>query len=595
MFNRLKTAVVGAVEGFEIGKSPSGSSNSATPMNRHNLPHKHRYSRPTFLKLNEEKMAIAADRKIRPIINTSEELLNNAGYAECVNAGKSLYNEDQAVISEGVIRGSRPFDFRIPYHYYAVFDGHAGFGAALDASRQLHHIVNQKFLDMADDIFSTYLNPQKSMPLTRDTLIIGALESAFTDMDNVIAENRSRYYPAGGCTVLVAVFMLGRLYVANAGDSRAVLCTNGEPINMSYDFTPVTDRLRIRMKGAENPALLGNEFSCREYVKPPKPEDLGKTVLYREPTMTGWTYRTVDDTDLRKPVITGKGRRSRVMSTIGVTRGFGDHDLVCYAKKIAIKPFLSSIPEVLVHKIEETVANQALVMATDGLWDVVTQRQAAKIVSISFENYESKNRWTAAATCLVSCARGSVPGVGTDVNVNAGAGTWRMKNGRPASCDDITALIIPLSHYRAVELALRQEYALQLQLRNNQTKLTSNSALNNFPTAVSEAASDSVPVKIAAKMGGISKPNALKQLEDMAKVDVLGAAVKDCDSSRVIIDEDDDDESIEADLDEDDGEAEMEMEMDDAAEADRSLFGVLRLESLDDTDPRSPLTVTKHS
>lgn len=574
MFNRLKTAVVGAVEGFEIGKSPSGgNSNSASALNKHNLPHKHKYSRPTFLKLNEEKMTIAADRKIRPIINTSEELLNNAGYAECVNAGKSLYNEDQAVISEGVIRGSRPFDFRIPYHYYAVFDGHAGFGAALDASRQLHHIVNQKFLDMADDIFSTYLNPQKSMPLTRDTLIIGALESAFSDMDNVIAENRNRYYPAGGCTVLVAVFMLGRLYVANAGDSRAVLCTNGEPMNMSYDFTPVTDRLRIRMKGAENPSLLGNEFSCREYVKCPKPEDLGKTVLYREPTMTGWTYRTVDDTDLRKPVITGKGRRSRVMSTIGVTRGFGDHDLVCYAKKIAIKPFLSCAPEVLVHKIQDSVANQALVMATDGLWDVVTPKQAAKIVSISFENYESKNRWTAAATCLVSCARGSVAGVGTDVS---SGGTWRMKNGRPASCDDISALIVPLAHYRAVELALHQEYAQQAQNHYRNIPITLSDVTNALE--VNELRRQTENKREVAK-------------DNLTKI-VVSTASKGSMDEQVIIDgeEGEENDGLEADnsdVDEED-EVEMEMEMDDAAEADR-LFGVLRLEGSGSPSPSAKL------
>lgn len=38
--------------------------------------------------------------------------------------------------------------------------------------------------------------------------------------------------------------------------------------------------------------------------------------------------------------------QARVMATIGVTRGLGDHDLKVHDSNIYIKPFLSSIPEV---------------------------------------------------------------------------------------------------------------------------------------------------------------------------------------------------------------------------------------------------------
>lgn len=50
----------------------------------------------------------------------------------------------------------------------------------------------------------------------------------------------------GGCTALVALFIMGKLYVANAGDSRAVLCKGENAIAMSQDFTPETERQRIR-------------------------------------------------------------------------------------------------------------------------------------------------------------------------------------------------------------------------------------------------------------------------------------------------------------------------------------------------------------
>lgn len=40
------------------------------------------------------------------------------------------------------------------------------------------------------------------------------------------------------------------------------------------------------------------------------------------------------------------GEQARVMATIGVTRGLGDHDLKVYNSNIYIKPFLSCVPEV---------------------------------------------------------------------------------------------------------------------------------------------------------------------------------------------------------------------------------------------------------
>ena len=69
----------------------------------------------------------------------------------------------------------------------------------------------------------------------------------------------------------------------------------------------------------------------------------------------------------------------------GVTRGFGDHDLRAQSTgntPVYIKPFLTPQPEVRVLDIEnETVTeNDVLVMATDGLWDVVTNERVASVV-----------------------------------------------------------------------------------------------------------------------------------------------------------------------------------------------------------------------
>ena len=189
----------------------------------------------------------------------------------------------------------------------------------------------------------------------KEELIIGALESAFYDMDAMLAEDRSKYKNAGGCTSVVTLFILGKMYVANAGDSRAILAQrlskdmikiqneqhffNDNGLNgssdefhvfatpFSYDHTPDTERGRILSLGKVHPGLMGGEYIAMEYAKKPMTKELGTRILYKQGNMKGWTYKTLTKDDLKSPIVTGEGKRSRLLGTIGVTRGFGDHDL----------------------------------------------------------------------------------------------------------------------------------------------------------------------------------------------------------------------------------------------------------------------------
>ena len=162
----------------------------------------------------------------------------------------------------------------------------------------------------------------------------------------MIAEDRFVYRVTGGCTVVVSLFICGKLFVSNAGDSRAVLCRGRKAFPLSNDFTPETERQRIRKLAALQPELLGGEYTALDFSRRPNRRDIGQRLLYREPHMTGWAYKTVTPEDLKFPVVYGEGKRSRVLATIGVTRGFGDHDLRAPNSSILIKPFLSSQPEV---------------------------------------------------------------------------------------------------------------------------------------------------------------------------------------------------------------------------------------------------------
>lgn len=147
-------------------------------------------------------------------------------------------------------------------------------------------------------------------------------------------EDRNKYQAAGGCTALVALFILGKLYVANAGDSRGIICKDTDFFPMSMDFTPENERDRIRRLAQEQPILLGKvflpmfctfcltkalsfclgkEFTAKEYLGHPKSGDLGKTIMFRDAYMKGWAYKTLQSDDLKVSVITGQGKRVCVL------------------------------------------------------------------------------------------------------------------------------------------------------------------------------------------------------------------------------------------------------------------------------------------
>ena len=57
-------------------------------------------------------------------------------------------------------------------------------------------------------------------------------------------------------------------------------------------------------------------------------------------------YKEITEDDLKFPLVYGEGKRARMLATIGVTRGFGDHELKVHGTNIFIKPFLTPAPEV---------------------------------------------------------------------------------------------------------------------------------------------------------------------------------------------------------------------------------------------------------
>ncbi|XP_026875886.2 protein phosphatase 1H [Electrophorus electricus] len=515
MFTRVRSAVSNIIGG--IMASSSNEENYSGP----DLPLRFPYSRPDFLGMSPDEVECSADHIARPILIVKEtnRLPWSTGYAEVINAGKSALNEDQACCEVVELR-RRPADPSSPsyvpptrrrsslpsrdalearertlptvesseqeelyFHYWALFDGHAGSGAAVFASKLLHLHIEEQLQGVLEILQKPSLQPptclgeenshhlhpsggssQRALSrvaslrgaagapgspntvaprffmekkVKQESLVIGAIENAFKEMDKHIGRERNVYDISGGCTALVVVCLLGTLYVANAGDSRAIILHGGEIISMSSAFTPESERQRLQCLAFTEPHLLGNEFTHLEFPRMVYKKEVGKRILYRDYSMKGWAYKTVQEDDLKFPLVFGEGKKARVMATIGVTRGFGDHDLKVHGTDISIKPFLSSCPEVKVYNLGqfEHGADDVMVLATDGLWDVLSNLEVAEAVTSFLGNCDpdDHHRYTMAAQDLVMKARGVLNDRG-----------WRIANDRLGSGDDISVYIIPL-------------------------------------------------------------------------------------------------------------------------------------------------------
>ena len=277
------------------------------------------YSRPPLLgSLSSHAVEAISSSAQRIVVCPTRpaSLPRAAGYAEVVNAGKSRTSEDQAVCREMELGDG------VNYTLFGLFDGHGGNGASMKVAMELPLLIHQTLLEMLplivdawesskedkdkDNISELSLDFMEAMQQpfepSLEELISGALESSLWVMDSIICADRNDFLITGGTTCLVSLFICDRVFVANAGDSRAVLYranTGFNPEPLSFDFTPETDRRRLQEVAFHKPELLTDPrtgdriFSRLQFSRVLKEEDVGKFVLYRDYFMTGWALKKV--------------------------------------------------------------------------------------------------------------------------------------------------------------------------------------------------------------------------------------------------------------------------------------------------------------
>ncbi|KAK9293053.1 hypothetical protein L1049_021037 [Liquidambar formosana] len=205
------------------------------------------------------------------------------------------------------------------YDFFAVYDGHGGSRVAHACKDRLHHIVAREAEEMA---VTWTVERKEGGGVDWEKVMLASFEKMDEEVNGVgmFALDRGAVsMKTMGSTAVVAVVGKEKIVVANCGDSRAVLCRGGVAVALSADH------------------------------KPDRPDELER----------------VEAAGGR--VINWNGHR--VLGVLATSRSIGDYYL---------KPFVISKPEVTV--CERTDGDEFLILASDGLWDVVSNEVACQVV-----------------------------------------------------------------------------------------------------------------------------------------------------------------------------------------------------------------------
>ncbi|OMJ79224.1 hypothetical protein SteCoe_20828 [Stentor coeruleus] len=215
---------------------------------------------------------------------------------------------------------------------FGVFDGHGG--------KEIAEFVSRHF---CQEILSNraFQNRNYEQALKDTFLRMDELLKTQDGLKEVIriAKDLPDNYPVqadpsmmvAGCTSVVALIVNNTLYVANAGDSRCILCRDGRAIELSQDHKPDLPQERDRIIKAGG---------------------------------------IVED--------------GRVMGNLNLSRSIGDMD---YKKNASIPPkdqMISAYPDVRIEELGNR--DQFLVLACDGVWDMLTSQECVDFIAQRIKN-----------------------------------------------------------------------------------------------------------------------------------------------------------------------------------------------------------------
>ncbi|KAK9742423.1 hypothetical protein RND81_03G171800 [Saponaria officinalis] len=219
-------------------------------------------------------------------------------------------------------------------HFYGVFDGHGCSHVAKKCKERMHVIVKEEIekRDAGDHeiwtetMSSSFIRMDGEVGDKLNTAADVAAAAAATST-SCRCELQTPQCDAVGSTAVVAVVTPEKIVVSNCGDSRAVLSRGGLAVPLTSDHKPDREDELKRI------------------------EDAGGRVIY-------WDG-------------------PRVLGMLAMSRAIGDNYL---------KPYVIPDPEVTV--TDRSIDDECLILASDGLWDVVSNETAVSVARMCLLNAE---------------------------------------------------------------------------------------------------------------------------------------------------------------------------------------------------------------
>lgn len=206
---------------------------------------------------------------------------------------------------------------KMDHMFLAIFDGHAGAGAAKFAASNFIEIIE------STDEWKSYLAGNcESVEALSEALIKTFLK---VDEDMRAHQIGTQGSDSSGCTSVTAMVTPRFIVCANAGDSRCVIGTNGTAKPLSDDHKPYGEIEKLRIEKAGG------------FVQ--------------------W---------------------NRVDGDLAVSRALGDFSYKNRSDFEAKDQKITCYPDISIH--ERDGSDDVLILACDGLWDVMTSEEAIETV-----------------------------------------------------------------------------------------------------------------------------------------------------------------------------------------------------------------------
>ncbi|XP_042508686.1 protein phosphatase 2C 16-like [Macadamia integrifolia] len=233
------------------------------------------------------------------------------------------------LVGDHVLDGMNQTITHTTAHFFGVYDGHGGSQVANYCRDRLHLALIEEIAMVKEGLGDASVRNNGQLQWER------ALTNCFQKVDDEVGGRVHRSGVEGqddsseattdpvapetvGSTAVVAVICSSHIIIANCGDSRVVLCRGKEPVPLSVDHKPNREDELERIEAASGKVIQWNGY--------------------------------------------------RVFGVLAMSRSIGDRYL---------KPWIIAQPEVkLVPRAKE---DECLILASDGLWDVMTNEEVCEV------------------------------------------------------------------------------------------------------------------------------------------------------------------------------------------------------------------------